>query len=421
MKQDESAMAEDPSSASVVSYQRRLALWDTLSAADFKWLLLGQVCTSAADWMEQIARSWLIWELTHSPAQLGLVSFARAIPILLWAVPLGVALDRLDKRRLLGICQMANVLAPLVLAVLILTGQVQAWHVYLFAFVTGSAMIFQQPIRTSLVPYVVEEGQTLNAMSLNQMANNITRVFAPGLAGALVGIIGTGGVFTIEGLIFALGVATTALMKLPPTSGRRVSIAFSVVDGFRHIGHNRPVLSLLVFGLVPVAFIWPYMTLLPIFADQVLEVGAWGLGILTSAPGIGAVVGALGLASLRNFKGKGKINLLAVLASGLLLAIFSRSPWLALSLPMLVGHGMAMTSFTATLNTLLITHSPKEYHGRVMGAYVLVQGISPFANLSAGLLAQGIGAPLALSLMCGTSIILTGIARKQGPQLWKMD
>jgi len=375
---------------------------------DYRLLWFGQLGHSASLWVETVARSWLVWELTGSATLLATVNLLRAIPMLILGLLAGVAADRFDKRKLLIITKSVTLANYLVMATLITTGAVQVWHVLLSAFVMGSSMAFEQPTRTSLVPSLVGKGELTNAVALNSAAMNITRVAGPAAAGLLIAPLGVGGVYYTSAGVYIGTLIATIMMRVPPTSARSgvTSPWADLVEGFRYVYREKTILVLMILALIPMVFGMPYMTLLPIFADQILNIGASGLGWLHSASGVGALLAVFTIASLGRVNHKGLLAVIGILAFGAFLVVFSQSIWVPLSIAMMVLVGFASTAFRVLINTSLLEIAPSELHGRVMAFYTLDRGLVPLGTMTVGPLADVIGAPLAELIMGGICALL---------------
>jgi MFS family permease len=240
---------------------------------------------------------------------------------------------------------------------------------------------------------------------------NLTRVLGGSIGGILITIIGTGGVFLVNGLSTVILIVTLSLMVIPPlaTDARRRSILRSIGDGLSYIRANDILLSLIILALAPMVFGMPYMTLLPIFADEVLGIGNEGYGVLVAFTGIGAMVGALTIAGTSNMRHRGRVMLLVMIAFGVMLFAFSRSSDPTFSYALLLGVGAGQTTYMALNNTLLQTHASDEMRGRVMSVFFLNRGMVPLGTVGAGFLTEFIGVQWTTSLMASVLVAL-GVA-----------
>ncbi len=382
--------------------------FQSLRNRDYRLLWIGQVGHSASLWVETVARSWLIWQLTDSATLLAVVHLMRALPMLGLGLFAGVAADRVDKRKLLIICKTATLVNKVVLATLIVTGVIEVWQVLLSAFLMGGSMSFEQPVRTALIPSLVKEDELANAIALNSAAMNVTRLVGPAVAGLLIAPLGIGGVYYVAAGVYVVAIVCTIMMRVPPVIVRlaRTSMWADMGEALRYIYKEKTILTLMLLALLPMVFGQPYMTLMPIFADRVLNIGASGLGLLYSAIGVGGFIGVLLIAALGKIPRKGLLILLMVFLSGIFLMVFSQSTWIPLSLVSVAVVGFVITGSRVLTNIGLLEIAPPELHGRVMGFYMLDRGLMPLGAMIVGPLADAIGAPLTVLIMGSVCALL---------------
>jgi len=401
----------------------RIRTFQALSNRNFRLLWMGQLGASMAMWMETVTRGWLVWQLTKDPLMLGLVMMFRAVPMLLFSPVAGVTADRINKRNILLACEVITMMLHLALAFLITTGLVQIWHIFLTAFLSGISMCFNQPTRQALVPVLVGRENLQNAVGLNSAVMNISRILGPSIAGVLIAFLDIGGTYYVQAAVYLLVISMTLMMVVPDALDRRTkdSAWTSFAEGINYISNNRAILGLVITALVPMIFAMPYATLLPVFADEVFGIGASGLGLLNSAPGIGALTAAMLIASATNLRNKGKVLLVGVFAFGALLIAFSLSPALGLSLGLLVFVGVSQQAFMTMMNTLLLTLTPSELQGRIMSIYMLDRGLMPLGSVMAGWIASAFGAPIALVVMGSVCVFLALSMGSLFPVLRKLE
>ncbi len=320
----------------------------------------------------------------------------------------GVLADRFDKRKLLIICKSCTLVNKVVLAVLITTGVVEVWQVLLSAFLMGCSMLFEQPTRTALIPSLVGKDELTNAVALNSAAMNITRVVGPGVAGVLIAPLGVGGVYFASAGVYVVTLIATIIMRVPPVVARvgKPSVWTDFGETFSYVYREKAILALVLLALIPMVFGQPYMTILPIFADEVLHAGASGLGWLYSASGAGALLVVLLIATLGKIPRKGLFVLLGTFGFGALLMVFSQSTWFPLSLVFMAFVGFASTAPRVLINTGLLEIAPPEMRGRVMSVYTLDRGLVPLGTMIVGPLADAIGASMTVLIMGGTCVLL---------------
>jgi len=292
-------------------------------------------------------------------------------------------------------------LLALVLAALTLTGRVQVWHLFALAALLGFANAFDVPTRQAFVVDMVGKDDLINAIALNSSIFNGARIVGPAVAGVLVAAIGEGWCFFANGVSYIAVIMGLLLMEVKPqervASSR--SVLASIAEGFRYVRRTAPVRALLLLlGLISLTAM-PYAVLMPIFADQILHGGARGLGLLIGASGVGALVGALLLATRKGVGGLRRWVALAAAGFGVSLIFFawSRSFWLSAAL--LLPAGFFMMVETASSNTLIQAMVPDSLRGRVMAVHAMVfMGLGPFGALLAGVLAQRLGAPTTVAI-----------------------
>ncbi|MDE2970518.1 MAG: MFS transporter, partial [Chloroflexota bacterium] len=346
-------------------------------------LWIGQLGWSGANWMEQVARNWLVWELTGSGVALGLVNLFRALPQLFMSLPAGVAADRFNKKYVLMACQSVTMTCYVCLLGLVVADLIELWHIYLFSFILGISMAFNQPARNALIPNLVPEQIMLNAFALNQVAMNFMRVIAPGIAGLLIGWFDVRAAFVGAVVLFAVVIVATIIMKAPGAKSvsQTESASGQLFEGIRYVLADKNILVIMVIALAVFTFVMPYNTLMPILADKVLDIGAQGFGMLLSVAGIGALIGGLTVASFGDVRRKGLLYLGATFGYALSVFLLGVSPTLGLGvlLPMFdmlfVGAGQAI--FMTAGNVALMAHAPEELRGRILSVYNLDRGLMP--------------------------------------------
>lgn len=393
---------------------RDVRTFESLALRDYRLLWLGQVGTSMGQWMDHVSRTWLVYDLTHSPLQLGMVSAARGIPMLLFGVIAGVAADRYGRKTQLIVAQTVNVFLNIILALLIITGNVQVWHIYVTGFLAGTVQAFQQPARQVLITDLVGERHLLNAVSLNSAAISMSRGIGPAVCGLLINAFGVGFSYFAQAALFALASVWTVQIKVPG-SGEAVKAAFpkenqpflrSAGAGIAHIFSHRLVLALMVLGLAPAVLGMPFIHLMPIFAVDVFNGGAGIQGFLLTMVGIGSVMGALATASFFRGQDRGKSMILAAIGFGLSLMAFSQSPVLLIGAVFALLAGFTHTSYTTQNQTALQLITPRELRGRVLGIYLLDKGLTPLGSLLAGALAALLGGPWAVTILGALCVLV---------------
>ncbi len=363
---------------------------------NFQLFFSGQFISLIGTWMQNIAQAWLVYRITGSSVLLGAVGFSSQIPIFLFAPAGGIVADRYPRRRVVVATQTASMLLALVLAALTLSNTVRIWHVFVLSALLGVVNAFDIPARQSFIVEMVGKIDLMNAIALNSSMFNASRVLGPAIAGILVAYIGEGWCFFANGLSYVAVIVGLLLMRVEPHTpvARAGSNLTHVIEGFRFVLDNPPVHALLMLlGVVSVTGM-PYTVLMPIFADRILHGGAAALGWLMGASGVGALAGALLLASRENLKGLSRWVAISASGFGAGLVVFSLSRSLYLSEILLLPIGFAMMIEMGSSNTLIQSMVPDQLRGRVMAVYSMVfMGMGPIGSLVAGTAAQRFGAP----------------------------
>jgi len=374
---------------------------------NYRLLWTGTLISQSGDWMDQIALNWLVYEITGSAFALGLVNLCRLTPILFFTLVGGVIADRVERRKLMFTTQTVAMVLALVLAVLVSTGLVELWMVLLVAVGRGVAMSFNLPARQSLISDLVPRELLSSAIALNQATNNLTRVVGPAIGGILIATIGVAGAFYVNGFSFLAVLGGLALMRFPPREVRqKQGILTELIGGLRYIRGEPDIRTLVVLALVPMILGQPYMTMLTVFASDVLEVGSSGLGMLMACSGAGAVCGALFIASRGAKRGRRRLMRIGLIGFGVTLLVFSLSPWLWLSAGTLLAVGFSQQVYNAQNNALVQEEVDPEYRGRVVSTLFLNRGLVPLGTAIAGFGTDLWGAQITLGTMAALMVLL---------------
>jgi MFS transporter, DHA1 family, staphyloferrin A biosynthesis exporter len=397
----------------------RPRMFVALRHRNYRLFWIGTLIANTGDWMDQIALGWLMWELTGSGAYLGLLAFFRAFPILFFTLFGGALADRMERRRLMQGTQTFAMVLALLLALLVVTDLVEVWHVLAIASLRGIMLSVNLPTRQALLSDIVDREHLANAIALNSATMNLTRIVGGSLGGILITLIGTAGVFFVNGLSFIILIVALAMMTIPPLTrtGPPKNIVRSIAEGLSYLREHAVLRPLIFLALVPMVFGMPYMTLLPIFADTILGIGNEGYGLLVAFVGVGALCGSLVIAALSNYRHRGRLMLLVMVLFGAMLLLFSQSSTVWLSFALLFGVGAGQTSYMALNTTLLQTHSSDEMRGRVMSIFFLNRGLVPLGTVGAGFASEAIGAPLTVTLMASVVVLLALLVLLRVPQL----
>lgn len=387
----------------------RTGMLRALRHRNYRLFWTGNFLSNIGTWMHNVALGWLVLEMTNSPFRLGLVGFAQFIPALVFSLPGGVIADRVNRRRWLLWTHAVMLVLALTLAVSVTLGIISYSALLAITFLLGSTSAVNFPSYQAMVRDLSSQEDVLNAIALNSMQFNMSRFIGPAVAGILVGTVGLASCFYVNAASFLAPLVALWLVVYhvhpQPVS---TSLGAGFIEGFRYLwGHKRMLLLVSLVAMISL-FGMPYLVFLPVFARDVLQVGARGLGYLFSASGGGALVGAVMLASWRAEWRRGPLLLFGTLFffGGVLTLALSTHFYLSLAALAVIGG--AMVCAVATINSLLQTLVPDAVRGRVLGWHSMAYlGFSPIGSLLVGLLADTWGTPAALALSAAGPLVLT--------------
>jgi MFS family permease len=368
-----------------------------LAHRNYRLFFYGQGLSLIGTWITRVATSWLIYRLTGSAFLLGVVNFAGQVPNFLFSPLGGVLADRWNLRRVLVVTQILSMLQSFALAALALTNVITVPQLIVLSALQGIVNAFDTPARQAFAVQMVEGPHDLpNAIAINSMMFNAARLVGPMVAGLLIAAAGEGVCFLVDGMSYLAVIASLVAMRVVPGPRHleRTPLWRGLREGFSYAMGFEPIRGLLFLVATASLLGMPYVVLLPVIAREVLHGGAHTYGFLASASGLGALCGALYLASRRSVRGLGRvIGLSGVLFGAALVAFsFCRTPALSLVALFVVGFGMMAQN--ASANTILQTIVHDDKRGRVMSLYtVAVLGVAPFGSLIAGSVAARLGAP----------------------------
>jgi MFS family permease len=373
-----------------------------LAHRNFRLFFIGQGISLVGTWLQNVGEGWLILTLTNSPFYVGLTSALSSVGVLLFSLYAGVIADRVDKRRVIILMQVAFMIEAFAVSILIWTHVIAVWQVLVLATILGIASAFDIPMRQAFVIEMVGKEDLMNAIALNSSLFNAARVVGPALAGFLIGTIGIPWCYFLNGLSYIAVIAGLGKMRLPDNP--RPPKTTSAWTGFRevltYLRSDRRLRVLMILTAILSVFGFPYIAMMPVFDRDVLHRGATEYGALASSIGIGAVAGALAVAlHAKRIRARGRLMLVGGTTFGVLLMLFSVSRSLVLAMALLVLTGCAMIVNNSLTNTMIQTTSPDHLRGRVMGFYSFVfVGMAPFGAFLFGLVSEHIGVPTALAI-----------------------
>lgn len=385
--------------------------FSSLAVYNYRLYFIGQLISVSGNWMQTIAQSWLVLQLTNSPVALGVLNALRFLPVTLLSLFGGVLADRLPKRQALFALQSLAALQATLLAILVLTGRITLWELYALSLALGMVNAFENPTRQSFVMELVGRDRVQNAVALNSSLMNTARIIGPAIAGVAISVLGIGFGFLLNAVSFAALLA--ALLLLRTSELFRAAAPRAKEPVFRQLGaglryalHTPEVLLTLILVGTLGAFGYNFSTVLPLIAKYVLHSGATGFSLLLTAMGVGSLAGALGSAYAR--RTTLGVLLTATGAFAVLLFLIGLSPWEPLTLGLLVALGLASVMFSTNANARLQLMAPGELRGRVLSMYFLLfAGTTPLGGFLVGVLAASIGVQPMIMLMaavCGAGV-----------------
>lgn len=381
---------------------RRQRTFASLQERDFRLLWLGMLPGTLAMQMGMVTNGYLAFEITGSAAAVGYVTLGFGIPMLFLSLIGGVVADRFSKRQILLMTQTTVGLAAAILAGLVITDVITIWQMTLVALMMGTAFAFNMPARQAFVAELVSRKNLTNAIALNNTGMNMSRVLGPALAGILIGVpfIGIGGVYVLMVAMYAYVVYS--LVRLPERGSaegsRDRSGINALLDGLNYIRGNSVVMALMLLAFAPVMFGMAYQSLMPVFAEDVFDVGATGLGLLMMVNGVGALAGSLTIATMGDFQRRGLVQIGLGIIFGASLAVFAFGQNLYISVPALFVIGGASAAYMALNMSLVMDYTERAYHGRVMSINMLTFALMPLSVVPTGILVDMYSAPVVLGI-----------------------
>ena len=375
--------------------QRRGAV--ALRYRDFRLLWAGSFFSQIGSQMFVVGIGWQIYDITRSPLALGLLGLSRAVPLVIFALGAGVIADVMDRRRLMLVCQVMMLALSAALGLWTVRGLDVVWPVYLVVAMASAARTFETPARQALVPALVPRQHLANALSLNVLNGQAATVIGPSLAGVVIANLGVAAVYWLDALSYLAVIGSLVLMRVRPEphAGTRVSLR-AALDGIRFLRSEPIILSTMLLDFIA-TFFGSALTLLPLFARDILRVGPEGLGLLYAAPSAGAVIAGIWMSLVAGSRRQGLLLLAAVMAYGLCTTVFGLSTSFWLSLLMLAGVGAADTISTVIRNTIRQLRTPDELRGRMVSVNMLFfMGGPQLGEFEAGVVARLAGGPFSV-------------------------
>lgn len=390
---------------------------------NYRLWFAGQLVSLVGTWMQIIAQSWLVYQISHSEFDLGLVGFASAIPALVISPWGGVVTDRIPRRTLLVMTQTALMGMAFILAGLAFANVIQVWHIILLAALQGVVNAFDAPARLTFVFDIVGREDISNAIALNSTMFNGARVIGPAVGGVLLAAIGARWCFLINGFSFLAVIAGLMMMTFPArTMNPSKQNPFKqMLEGLQFVRSRRDILALLLLSLAFGFFGIAYSSQLPAFVDKVLHSGETSFGAINAAIGIGAFAAGVLLAQTASASPRGKMVTLSAFIYPFLLVGFGFNASLNLAIVLTFFLGFFWLLLFNNVNSLLQLNTSEEMRGRVMSLYSLVFfGFSPFGSLAIGAIAERIPLALTIGLSGLVTMLLTVAIFLFAPEIKKL-
>ena len=376
---------------------------------NFRLMWIGSCTSTIGTFMQIVAQSWLVLQMSGSARMLGLDAFLGNIPVFMFSLLGGVVADRVSRRHLLLASQWVQLTCAFTLAALLKLHVVKIWHILALSFITGTAQSFGGPAYSAIIPGLVDKEDLPNAIALNSIQFNLARVIGPVLGGFALTQLGATWCFSLNGLSFIAVIISLMMVRLkyvPQKTGE--SIVSSMKQGFGFIRRQGAMARLVVLGFCMTAFAFPMITFLPVFAKDVFQSGPTTFTFMLASSGLGSVAGALMVAALGNVRNKGRLALLMLMCMGGGMAGFALSKNLIASCILLFFSGAALLSAFAMISSLVQLITTDEMRGRVMSVYnVAFRGGMPFGSVASGWLIPLFSAPVVVSAN-GLLLVLLG-------------
>jgi MFS family permease len=404
------------SQSPVVPKETFLSTW---RYKQYRFVWFSALFAYAGRWIETTVSSWLILQLTNSPTAVGLLQASRFGPMLFGPF-CGTIADRFGRQRILVIAQAVYCLGALIIMLLFIIDGLSVWHLYTFIFISGFSFTFDYSTRYAFVSELIPKQNIVPAVSFILMLMNGTSVLGPLVGGVFYDVIGADGSFALVAASFSLSFISLVILKVknPVITRNAESIWQNLVAGFRYIKNDRALAVIILLAALVNLFVFPYrLTLIPVFAHDILRTDSTGYGILMASTGFGAMIGSMITASIPSSMNKGNLLVISIIAWPAILIGFALSGLYAVSLTLLLLTGVAQGIAMALIQALILTRSSEEMRGRVSGARAMAIGTLPFGSLLAGAGASIWGAPTILITITVTSIIITVLLVIWAPEL----
>ena len=402
----------------------RLHTFDSFRYRDYIFLWLATMFSSGGFWLQQVIVGWLTYEVTASAFWTSVALGLDALPILFVGPVGGLLVDNFDRRKLMAFIYGYQTAVTLIFAAVILTGNLQAWHIFAFIFFMGLAWVVSDPARMSLIPNIVPREGLVNAFALNSMAFSVTRLATPAIGGVLIAFAGAGPALLVEAALQVGAVAAAFSLRVVSVPKPRMSLSSvrdGLLEGVRYVLNTPILLGLFALTAMPAMLIMPSVNgLMPVYAAEVFKVDAKGLGLLVSAFGAGSTLGTFALASMGDIRAKGIAIICGVAITAAATMLFSVNAFFPTAYLNLMIISAAMMMFFSVTSAVVQSTVPDDFRGRVTGLYMITWGLFPLGSLIAGWLAENLGVQPATQITAGVMLSLLAFAAWKFRSLWRM-
>ena len=373
-------------------------------------------------WMQLTLLGWLVLELTDSPFSVALVGFFGMLPLLILGMVGGVLADRVNKHRILIMTQVISCVAAFAMVLLLKTGAIRFWHAYVVMGCTGIGWALDMPSRRSAIHDLVGRAGVTNAIAMDSVGMQASRMIGPALAGALITTVDVVGGYIVVSAIYVVAVALITAVNLPPSHRSRLGLSNvlgNLVEGFRYVRRDNALVATVLVTILMNLLLFPYAQMIPVIARDILLIGPGLMGTLLAAEGLGALFGAICVASIGVIRFHGRLYIGGSMLGLIMLLCFSTVRWYYVALPILFVLGFGTSGFSTMQSTLVMLRAREEMRGRALGIISLAIGAGPIGALMVGTIASMHSTPFAIGIDAVLGIALLSLITLLMPSLWR--
>ena len=405
---------------------RSLHTFEAFSNHSYRLLWTANFFAYISRWMQMTLLGWFVLELTSSPLRVALVGFFGMLPLLMLGMIGGVLADRVNRHRLLIIVQIGSFIAALAITALLQTDMVRFWHAYVVIFATGVGWALDMPSRRSVVHDLVGRSRVTNAIALDSVGMHASRMIGPALAGGLIAIVDVKGAYMVVSSLLVVAVALIWAVSLPQQGSRGLAssnVIRNLVEGLRYVRSNNALLGTVLVTILMNLLLFPYVQMIPVIARDVLHIGAGLMGTLLAVEGLGALTGAVIIASKGDIRYHGRYYMGGSMIGLVMVLLFSLSHSYLMSLPILLVLGLGTSGFGTMQATIVMLQAKDEMRGRALGVISLAIGAGPLGALMIGAIASvtdasfaiGIHAVLGIASLSLVALMMPSLRRQTAP------